>query len=334
MDATAHTAVSLRPMDTNTTPSTAVTVAEILFRYERDCIQDLAPRSQIDYRRHVVRLREEFGHRIATELEPKDFGPFLNVRKGKWQRVKQLAVLSAAFTQAVSFWYWIPRNVLRDVKRPKAKPRDRLVEPEEFDAVRALAPYRVQLAMDLAVMTGQRQGDILNFRWSDIKECPEPIEDPVTGEVVTSELHVYQSKTRKRLAIGIPKDLEAALDKCWQLPNRGEFVLSARFGPHFTGEGFRAAWQRALRKYAARGWKRFTYHDLRALAATRCPTPEIAMRLLGHTNIAMTMKVYRRGVERVQALGLQTRKVPREIVDLPVRPRALDSDRVQHLAGA
>jgi integrase len=292
-------------MDTNTTPSTAVTVAEILWRYERDCLQDLAPRTQIDYGRHVVTLRQTFGHRIVTELEPKDFGPFLAVRKGKVQRVKQLAVLSAAFTQAVSFWYWIPRNVLKDVARPKFKPRDRLVEQQEFDAVRALAPYRVKLAMDLAVMTGQRQGDILNFRWSDIKDCPEPIVDPITGEEVTSELHVYQSKTGKRLAIGISKDLENTLDQCWKLPNRGEFVLSSRFSQQFTGEGFRAMWQRALRKYASRGFKRFTFHDLRALAATRCPTPEIAMRLLGHTNISMTLRIYRRGVERVQALGLQ-----------------------------
>lgn len=326
-------------MDNSTTPQTAVTVNEILHRYDRDCIQDLAPRSQIDYRRHIVRLREEFGHRIATELEPKDFGPFLNVRKGKWQRVKQLAVLSAAFTQAVSFWYWIPRNVLRDVVRPKAKPRDRLVEPEEFAAVRALAPYRVQLAMDLAVMTGQRQGDILSFRWSDIKELPEPIIDPITGEVVTSELHVCQSKTGKRLAIGIGQDLEAVLDKCWQLPTRAEFVMSSRRGPRFTGEGFRAMWQRAMRKYVARGGKRYTNHDLRALAATRCPTPEIAMRLLGHTNISMTLRIYRRGVERVQALGLQRGIAHdsrnREQAD-PARqlPRAGDRDRLCSLAGA
>lgn len=308
-------------MDTNTTPTTAVTVNEILFRYERDCIPDLAPRSQIDYRRHVVRLREVFGHRIAVELEPKDFGPFINVKKGKFQRVKQLAVLSAAFTQAVSFWYWIPRNVLRDVKRPKSKPRTRLVEQEEFAAVRATAPYRVQLAMDLAVMTGQRQGDILNFRWSDIKDLPEPIVDPITGEVVTSELHVFQSKTGKRLAIGISKDLEAALDKCWQLPNRGQHVLTpARGGERYTGEGFRAMWQRNMRKYVARGGTRFTFHDLRALAATRCPTPEIAMRLLGHTNMAMTLRVYRRGVERINALGLTQQSQVSRNEGLPDRP--------------
>lgn len=279
-------------MDIETTPTTAVTVNEILWRYERDCLDELAPRTQSDYLRHIAVLRQVFGSAIAAELEPKDFGSFLNIKKGKFQRVKQLAVLSSALTYAVSRWYWIPRNVLRDVERPKSKPRHRLVMPEEFAAVRALAPYRVQLAMDLAVMTGQRQGDLLGLKWTDIKGM---------------DLHIYQSKTGKRLAIEITPDLEAVLDKCWQLPGRGAYVLCpARGGERYTGEGFRAMWQRNMRKYVACGGVRHTFHDLRALAATRCATPEIAMRLLGHTNIAMTMRVYRRGIERVKALGLQT----------------------------
>lgn len=277
-------------MDTETNTETAVTVNQILERYERDCLPELAPRTQIDYTRHLAKLRTVYGSAIAQELRPKDFGPYLDVKRGKCQRVKHLAVLSAAFTQAVSFWYWLPSNVLRDVKRPKSKPRDRLVTSDEFAAVRAIAPYRVQLAMDLAVMMGQRQGDLLSLKWADIRDMA---------------VHIYQSKTGKRLAIEITSDLETVLDRCWQLPNRSEYVLTRRYGGRYTGEGFRAMWQRTMRKYVRRGGIRFTFHDLRALAATRCVTPEIAMRLLGHSNISMTMRVYRRGVERVKALSIE-----------------------------
>jgi len=70
----------------------------------------------------------------------------------------------------------------------------------------------------------------------------------------------------------------------------------------YTSEGFRACWQRVMRKWMRRGGENFHFHDIRALCATRCPTPEFAQRLLGHTSIAMTLRVYRRGVERVQAL--------------------------------
>lgn len=143
-------------MDTPTTATAPVTVNQILDRYERDAMDDLAPRTRRDYRRHIGHLRARFGPLSAPDLKPKDFGPFLDIKRGKIQRVRQLAVLSSAFTQAVSYWYILDRNVLRDVKRPKSKPRDRLILDEEFAACKAQAPKRVQLAMMLALITGQR----------------------------------------------------------------------------------------------------------------------------------------------------------------------------------
>lgn len=276
-------------MENNTT----VTVSQILDRYERDCVPLLAPRTQRDYARHLVHLRRVFGHLDASTLRPKDFGEFLNVRRGIHQRVRQLAVLSSAFTQAVSFWYLIERNVLRDVKRPKGQPRDRLIEDHEFAAVRALAPLRVRLMMDLALNLGQRQGDLLDLKWSDIKEgC----------------VHVQQSKTGKRMAIELSLEAKRVMGKCWMLPgggrDGGEYVITRRCGGRYTSEGFRALWQRTMNRYCRRGGKRFTFHDIRALCATKCKSPEEAMKLLGHSNISMTLRVYRRGVERVKALQL------------------------------
>jgi len=263
------------------------TVAAILDRYQRDCVPSLAPRTQKDYARHIRHLKREFGHLDANALEPRMFGPFLQVRKGVQQRVRQLAVLSAAFTQAVSFWYVMRTNVLRDVKRPKARPRDRLIEDHEFEAVRSAAPLRVQLMMDLALRLGQRQGDLLDLKWSDIKD---------------GYIHVQQAKTGKRLAIEITPEVKRVLGKCWLLPNRGEYVITRRCGGRYTSEGFRALWQRTINGYCRRGGKRFTFHDLRALCATKCNSPEEAMRLLGHANVSMTLRVYRRGIERVKAL--------------------------------
>lgn len=274
--------------------SERLTVRQILDRYERECVPELAPRTQKDYARHLNYLRQIFGERIAEDLKPKDFGPFLQnggKKRGQIQKVRQLAVLSAAFTQAVSFWYVLDRNVLRDVKRPKSVPRDRLIEDWEFNGCLAIAPIRVKLAMRLALKIGQRQGDILNLRWEDIKDM---------------EIHIYQSKTKKRLAIAIDAELEKLLDDCWKLKNGGNagspWVLPTRRGVRYTSEGFRACWQRTMKKWMRRGGENFHYHDIRALCATKCATPELAMRLLGHTTIGMTMRVYRRGVERVQCL--------------------------------
>lgn len=267
--------------------TSAVTVTAILDKYQAESLHKLGPRTQRDYTRHIGHLKRAFGDRLVDELRPKDFGPFLNVRKGAIQRVRQLAVLSSAFTEAVSTWYLIERNVLRDVKRKKNPPRDRLIEDHEFAAVRSSAKLRVQLMMDLALRLGQRQGDLLNMKWADIKD---------------GELHLYQSKTGKRLAIELTQDVKRILGKCWMLPNRGEYVITRKIGGRYTSEGFRALWQRTINSYCKRGGTRFTFHDIRALCATKCASPEIAMKLLGHTNIGMTLKVYRRGVERVKAL--------------------------------
>lgn len=270
--------------------TSAVTVSAILDRYQAECLPSLGQRTARDYVRHIGHLKRWFGDRIASELKPKDFGPFLAIppgKKGRVQRVRQLAVLSSAFTQAVSFWYVLDSNVLRDVKRPRFLPRDRLIEDREFQAVHSSAPLRVQLMMDLALRLGQRQGDLLDLKWADIRG---------------GEIHISQGKTGKRLAIEISSELKRILGKCWMLPNRGEYVITRKFGGRYTSEGFRALWQRTINAYCRRGGVRFTFHDIRALCATRCASPEIAMKLLGHTNISMTLKVYRRGVERVKAL--------------------------------
>lgn len=288
-------------MDTQTTPTTAVTVNTILDRYEREGLDDLRARTARDYRRHIGHLRVRFGSLDATLLEPRDFADFMNVKRGKIQRVRTLAVLSAAFTIAVRRWFWLKVNVLRDVERPKSKPRDRLILDEEFESCRAQAPKRVGLAMQLALLTGQRQGDIIGFKWADIREA-------IVDSRAFNEMHFQQGKTGKRLAIEVTPDLEAVLDQCWQLKGGGhagsEYVLPTRTMKPYTSEGFRACWQRVINAYCRRGGERFHFHDIRALAATKCATLELAQQLLGHTSSAMTRRVYRRGIERVKPLRL------------------------------
>ncbi|MDB6009646.1 MAG: integrase family protein [Gammaproteobacteria bacterium] len=116
------------------------------------------------------------------------------------------------------------------------------------------------------------------------------------------------SKTSKRLAIEVTPELEAVLDQCWQLKGGGhagsEYIVPTRNGKPYTSEGFRACWQRVRIKWERSGGRPLHFHDIRALAATKCPTLEMAQQLLGHSNPAMTRRVYRRGVERVKPLQL------------------------------
>jgi integrase len=272
------------------TATTAVTVNDILDRFQAEYIPyELSPRTARDYTRHVRDLRRWFGERIAGEMKPRDFRDFMNVRRGRIQRNKQLAVLSCAFGQAVGVWYMVDANPCRDVKRHRSRPRDRYIKESEFRAFQAMVPKRMQIAMELSLLTGQRQGDVLAMLWSQV--------DRTAGCI-----QIQQGKTGKRLEIGISPALSAVLDQCADMAPAGEHVIRRRDGERYTSDGFRAIWQRYQRRWAKLGNERFSYHDIRAKSASECKTVEEAMLLLGHANISITRRIYDRGVRRVQPL--------------------------------
>jgi integrase len=262
------------------------TVNQILDKFEADYIpHELSERTQRDYGRHVAHLRGWFGERLADDLKARDFREFMEVRKGRIQRNKMLAVLSVAFSQAVGRWYMMDRNPCKDVIRHSSRPRDREVTDTEYSAFRLMVPRSVQLAMELSVKTGQRQGDVLGLKWSQV--------DRVAGKI-----SFKQAKTGKRLAVRLTPAVEKILAECETHGPSGEYVIRRRDGNRYTSDGFRAIWQRYQRRWAKLGYERFTYHDLRARAAGKCKTVEEAMMLLGHQNISMTRRVYDR-IERI-----------------------------------
>ena len=263
------------------------TVNEILDRFAAEYVpHELSPRTQRDYTRHIRDLRVWFGPHIADDMKPRDFAEFMNVRKGRIQRNKQLAVLSCAFGQAVGSWYMCDRNVCRDIKRHRSRPRDREVTDEEFEGFMATVPARMKLAMELSVATGQRQGDILALRWDQVDK-------------LELKIRFKQAKTGKRLAVRISPYLRDLLTRCMDMAPDGHYVIRRRDGDRYTSDGFRAIWQRYQRRWAKDGHERFTYHDLRARAAAKCKTVEEAMLLLGHQNITMTRRVYDRSERTV-----------------------------------
>jgi integrase len=145
------------------------------------------------------------------------------------------------------------------------------------------------VAMDLALLTGQRQGDLLRMKWRD-----------VTPEGWT----MRQGKTGKRLMIAMSPAFEEVLQRARaflpHLPR--EYVLRNRKGRPYTENGFRAIWQAAMRRYVKKGGERYTFHDLRGKSATDSASLQDAYERLGHTNIAMTRGVYDRGVRKVSPL--------------------------------
>ncbi|HRC61596.1 MAG TPA: tyrosine-type recombinase/integrase [Dehalococcoidia bacterium] len=267
------------------------TLADCFDRYEREIVPTLAPRTQKDYRRHLSILRRWCGDVRPDDLKPRDVGRFLDVDKGKIHRNKQIGVLSAVYTKMVGRWYVAERNPCVGVERNRKGKRDRYVTDAEFAAVYAVVPPRLQVAMDLALLTGQRQGDLLALQWDAVDEAG---------------VHFRQGKTGKRLVVEISPALEAVLLRARQLvpqlPRR--YVLRTRKGQRYSSEGFRAIWQRRMAKVLRSGAlkERFTFHDLRAKSVSDSKTLDEAYERAGHASMSMTRGVYDRAERRVKPL--------------------------------
>lgn len=251
----------------------------------------LAPRTHRDYLRHLGHIRTDLGHILADELTPRLLSEWMDVPKGKIQRNRSLAVLSAVYQKAVRKYFLAKVNPCREVDRHPSKPRDRYITDAEYEQIKALAPLRVQLAMELALLTGQRQGDIIGMKWTQLQDMA---------------IQIRQGKTGKKLAITITPALEKVLDRCWSLPNGGcdggDYVITKKHGGRFTSEGFRANWQRVSKKWKKLGKEVATFHDLRAKSASDSGSLEVAMQRLGHTSMALTRRVYDRGCRVVAPL--------------------------------
>jgi integrase len=250
-----------------------ITMNELFDRYERDHIPKIAPRSQRDYRRHLDKLRSEFGIFEPSDIKPRDVGRFLCVDKGKIHKNKQVMVLAHVFSLAIGRWFidGVTVNPCVNVARNESHPRDRYVADDEYIAVYRHAPLRVQMAMDLALLTGQRQGDILRLKWENVSRDGIFFQSGKTGKRIIIEPSVYLGYVMARAKREI---------------NRGpqEYVIETRDGNPYTSEGFRAKWQRCMRMaMAAKALKqKFTFHDLRAKNISDDPSLQIASERAQH----------------------------------------------------
>lgn len=270
------------------------TMNEAFDRYLTECVPLLGPRTQRDYIRHIGLLRNHFGDRNIADIKPRDVGRFLDVKDGQQHRNKVVCVLSAVFGKCLGKWYAddLDSNPCRNVERHASYPRTRYITDEEFDAVKAIAPTTVQLGMDLALLTGQRQGDILDLTWHQVQ---------------SDHIRLTQGKTGKQLGIRITSALAEVLLRCRQYRQFNGprlYLIRGRTGDPYTHEGYRALWQRvmneAIKRQAIKD--RFTFHDIRAKCATDKDDLKGASELLGHGETGMTDRVYIRGLKFVDPL--------------------------------
>jgi integrase len=266
-------------------PPNTDTMAGLIDRYTREVLPKKAAKTAKAQRLELARLATVFGHMRPEDVQPSDCWGYYTARGGTSAAHHEVRLLSHVFTWARR-WGVVAVNPAQRLGLPTPKPRDRYVTDEEFLAVRALAPPMVGYAMDLALLTALRQGDILALERRHLTDEGIEIETGKTGRRVLIE---WSQELREVVA--------AALREA---PQVRRHVICRRDGKPMTASGFQTIWQRLMRRYSG---ARFTFHDLRAKSLSDEPTLEGAAARAAHADPRVTQRVYRRLPHRVRPLA-------------------------------
>ncbi|MDX2483807.1 MAG: tyrosine-type recombinase/integrase [Pseudodonghicola sp.] len=178
--------------------------------------RNLKPRTGLDYDKHLDFFRKIMGEANPAKMQRKDV---IRLRDSNAEKEYfanySLRVLRVLMEHCVDLG-WRDSNPARGVselKSQKKKPREPWPS-QLLDAYRATCALgtRERLVMELCVGTGQRIGDVLNMRWSNIED---------------GAVWVCQSKTSKELWIPILPELQAALDAA---SKHSVFILTNSLG--------------------------------------------------------------------------------------------------------
>jgi integrase len=269
------------------------TMADVIDRYRTRVLPlKRSAQTKIDQGRELDRLKAWCGHMMPDGLTVPMCYRYLEERvttEGLPAPVAarhEISLLGHVFTKAIQ-WGVATVNPIRAMgKQPKNR-RTRYVTDAEFDAVRKMANPRIQIAMDLARIVGQRRGDLLRLR----------------KEHFTPEGIIFrQGKTGAGVLVEWTDELNGIIEAAWKLVPQipRDYVLRTREGKPYTARGFSAMWQRLMGKYVATGGERYQFRDLRAKAASDKDTIEEASALLGHASTETTKRVYKRTLTRAR----------------------------------
>lgn len=213
-----------------------------------------------------VKLTQQRGFKAVIRKWHRSFAA--NPRKAD----KLLFSLSKVFSYAVADEL-IERNPCTGISRMyEGSRKDSVWTPDQIALFRSAAPTHLALAFEMAVRTGQRQGDLLAASWKQYDE---------------THLTFWQSKGKKngaggkRVKVRVHSELKALMDA---LPRDKMRILLNSRGRPWTSDGFKTSWGKACDKL---GIDDVTFHDLRGTFITEArregSTAEQIASVSGHS---------------------------------------------------
>ena len=271
----------------NTIEAGAITMRDILNRYQTEVVvkQKLSTQKKREWQ--IKKLMNSFGEMLPNEVTPQDIYAY-HAKRSQSVPVsanREMSLLHTVFRHAIKWGVITDKNPAAGLFKNKEEPRDRYVEDWEYDLIIKHTSGYVRNALELAFLTGQRIGDVLKMKWSDICVIKNK-RKTIRG------IKVKQQKKGKELTIKISAAVQAILNNCKSANVIGQTVIADENGQNVSYNRlyyqFRLIVDSLLEtKQLA---SRINIHDFRAKA---CSDGPLESELLGNT-MQTRQHVYRR----------------------------------------
>ncbi|MCG8430391.1 MAG: tyrosine-type recombinase/integrase [Candidatus Omnitrophica bacterium] len=272
-------------------------MGQVIDRYLREVAPTKSLRTYKNYLEISKPLRAAFGQISPDRITERTIYKYMDVRP-RVAANREKSLLSVVFDYAIR-WGVATRNPCRNVRGNPEPPRDREVSYDEYLAVRDLATPSVRCAMDIAISTGLRLGNIIGMQVKDIQKEGLLIELIKKRSGKKPKRLLFEWDDFLRQAVDNAMNLHKEYKGARMLKTNQSYLICARDGGKYSVGGFKSIWQRLQRKALETGVisERFTFHDLRSFAADRAEDPT---SLLGHDSPDITNRVYRRKPRNVK----------------------------------
>lgn len=267
----------------------AETMSALWGKYQLEELHKKAPKTQQNRRQEWSMLEPVFGAMAPRDIEPHHAWNYWKQRGEIEQGKKEVRCLSALLTFARQTGAIKHPNPCFKLMLPESKPRDQYVTDEAFLFVRERAQPMIGHAMDLAYIAGMDEGTIRKLERRN-----------VTDDGIEFE----RGKTGKLQLIEWNDELRAVVKAILrEKPQVRQVLICNRQGKPYSANGFQSQWQRLMRKCKKAGFTdHFHFHDLRAKSASDSDDDQSAADRLGHSDVKLTQRVYRRLPKRAKAL--------------------------------
>ncbi|CNI68207.1 integrase [Yersinia frederiksenii] len=273
----------------------SITVAEWIKIYTISLNKKgLKEKTMIACNRRLSVINDIFSNRLIVDIKTKDIATLLNdyTNNDKAASARLMrSFLADFFREAIAEGY-INLNPVDATKNPKVEVKRSRLSLENFLKIKQAAknmPSWVVDSMDLAIVTGQRAGDIRKMKWEDIKEDKLFIEQEKTGMKLMIPLDVRIDT--------LSLSLRDIISRCGNRAIKGETIISSEKGETFADKTISSRFTkaRALADITWEGIDPPSFHEIRSLSARlyeKEKGKEFSQKILGHKS-SQTTDTYR-----------------------------------------